>query len=390
MEVYVLDDQIRRIEVIDLFESCIWTDRFALHGDVELVVASNQNYRRILREGVLLACNESDRIMEIVTVEKTQDDQDRQLIKVKGVSAEYFYLESRIAIKSTAAMGDESNWPFFGPPAWIAREIFKKICIDCIISPQDRLPFYVSGNTYPVDTIAEPPIEINYDVKPQSVYEALVDICASYDLGFRIVRNQDWSQLRFNVYAGNDRTTRQTGFPAVVFSSNMDNLSGMNEFESSADYKNCALVMHKSMPLTVVYSENVESTVAGFERRAILVDGNGVDSKLTGAELTKALKDLGKQELAKHARLAAFDGEVSAFGSYKAGRDYFLGDLVEIQSEYGANSIMRVTELIYASDAQGDRAYPTLSINKYITPGSWLSWDFAQSWSEAIVEWQNA
>lgn len=390
MEVYVLDDMLRRIEVIDLFESCVWTDRFALSGDIELVVEGNQHYRRTLTEGVLLACNESDRIMRIETVERTQDDQDRKMIKVKGNSAEKFYLDNRIAIRTTAAMGDTPAWYFNGLPAAIARELFDKICVRGILSANDILPFYVAGNTYPTDTIEEPPVTINYEVKPASLYSVLADLCASYDLGFRIVRNQDWSQLRFNVYSGSDRTTRQTGVPAVVFSSNMDNLSGINEFESSAEYKNCALVVHKNSPLITVYSENVDTSVAGFEKRAIFVDGNSVDSELTGAALTKALQDLGKQELAKLGRLAAFDGEVSQFGSYKAGRDYFLGDLVEIQSETGANSIMRVTEQIYASDAQGDRSYPTLSVNKYITPGSWLSWDYAQTWSDAIPVWRDA
>lgn len=390
MEVYVLDEWLRRIEVIDLFESCVWTDRFALSGDVELVVEGSQNFRRILTEGVILACNESDRIMQIVTVERTQDDQDRKMIKVKGVSAESFYLDNRVAIKTISPTEDITTWPFLGLPAEIAREIFNSICVRGRVSSRDILPFYVEGNTYPKDTIAEPLIAVNYEVKPGTVYSALVDICASYDLGFRIVRNQDWSELRFNVYSGNDRTTRQSGVPAVVFSSSMDNLSGINEFESSAEYKNCAVVTHNTKGVIVVYSENVDPSVAGFDRRAILVDGNGVDSKLTGTDLTKALQDLGKQELAKLGRLAAFDGEVSQFGAYKAGLDYFLGDLVEIQSETGANSIMRVTEQIYASDAQGDRSYPTLSVNKYITPGSWASWDYAQTWTDAIPEWRDA
>lgn len=390
MEVYVLDDKLRRIEVIDLFESCIWTDRFALSGEVELVVEWTQNHRRILTEGTLLACNESDRIMRIEDVERTQDDQDRKMIKVKGVSAEEFYLDHRIAIKSNIALGENPGWVFIGAPAWIARQIFDIICVKAILNDADKLPFYVAGNTYPTDTIAEPTVSVSYEVKPGTVYTALKDICASYDLGFRIVRNQDWSQLRFNVYTGNDRTTRQTGVPAVVFSSNMDNLSGIREFESSADYKNCALVMHKDAPLVTVYSENVDYSVAGFERRSILVDGNSLGTDLAPSNLLVALRDLGKAELAKLGRLAAFDGEVSQFGTYKAGRDYFLGDLVEIQSETGSNSIMRVTEIIYSSDSQGDRSYPTLSVNKYITPGSWLSWDYAQTWSDAIPVWQDA
>lgn len=390
MEVYVLDELLRRIEVIDLFESCIWTDRFALSGDIELVVEGNQHYRRTLKEGVYLACNESDRVMRIETVERTQDDQDRKMIKIKGVSAEKFFLDNRVVIRFLGALGDTPNWSFNKKPAEIARQLFDDICVKGDLTDFDKMPFYVAGNTYPTDTILEPAEKVNYEVKPGSLYEALANLCAAYDLGFRIVRNQDWSQLRFNVYTGNDRTTRQSGVPAVVFSSNMDNLSGINEFESSDGYKNCALVSHKDLPVITVYSKDVDSSVAGFERRSIFVDGNSIDPDLTGSDQLKALRDLGQVELAKRGRLAAFDGEVSQFGAYKEGVDYFLGDLVEIQSETGANSIMRVTEQIYASDAQGDRSYPTLSISKYTTPGSWGSWDFAQTWSEALPVWRDA
>lgn len=390
MEVYVLDDKLRRIELIDLFESCIWTDRFALSGDVELVVEGNQNNRRILKEGAILACSESDRIMQIVDVERTQDDQGRKMIKVKGVSAENFFLDNRIILKPSLPNEIASDLPLTGTPAWIAREMFKLICIDGGISELDKLPYYVSGNTYPKDTIAEPTVTISHVVEPQTLYSALVDICSAYDLGFRIVRNQDWSQLRFNVYTGNDRTTRQTGVPAVVFSSSLDNLSSISEYESSASYKNCAIVLHKETDTRViVYSEGVNMFVEGFEKRTILVDGSSVKQDLPGS-FNSRLADLGRKELAKLGRLAAFDGEVNQYGSYKAGVDYFLGDLVEMQSETGSNTVMRVTEQIYASDAQGDRSYPTLSLNKYITPGSWISWDYTQTWSDATPVWADA
>jgi hypothetical protein len=40
MEVYILDSLLRRTEVVDQFESCIWTERFSEHGEFEIDIKS--------------------------------------------------------------------------------------------------------------------------------------------------------------------------------------------------------------------------------------------------------------------------------------------------------------------------------------------------------------
>lgn len=63
MEVYVLDSLLRRSEVIDRFESLIWTERWASWGDFELAIRSTYGSRGLLRKGTQLAMNQSDRVM---------------------------------------------------------------------------------------------------------------------------------------------------------------------------------------------------------------------------------------------------------------------------------------------------------------------------------------
>jgi len=46
MEVYILDDLLRRTAVIDQFNSMIWTERWRDKGDFELVVNSSPAMRR--------------------------------------------------------------------------------------------------------------------------------------------------------------------------------------------------------------------------------------------------------------------------------------------------------------------------------------------------------
>jgi hypothetical protein len=41
---------------------------------------------------------------------------------------------------------------------------------------------------------------------------------------------------------------------------------------------------------------------------------------------------------------------------------------------------MRVTEQIFVHDKEGERAYPTLTLNQFINTGSWLSWETSKKW----------
>jgi hypothetical protein len=94
----------------------------------------------------------------------------------------------------------------------------------------------------------------------------------------------------------------------------------------------------------------------------------------------------GNEELAKTRRFSAFDGELTPNSNFKPGRDYRVGDLVELRSLTGNANNMQVTEQIYVSDELGERSYPTLSINQFIMAGTWLSWDYNQVWEDVPTE----
>lgn len=96
MELYVLDSYFQRIEVIDKFESLIWTERFQEYGDFELTIHSTKSLRTLLTYGTMLSVNKSNRIMIIQEIEnKTLTDGNKTLI-VKGYSLEKI-LDDRIA-----------------------------------------------------------------------------------------------------------------------------------------------------------------------------------------------------------------------------------------------------------------------------------------------------
>lgn len=376
MEVYTLDSLLRRSEVIDRFESLIWTERFAASGDFELTVASNRDMRSIFKPKTMLSINNSKRVMTVETVEDGTDDEGKATLSIKGRSLEVL-LDSRIAITSMTDEVTTVPWSLTGTPGNVARQIFDDICRDGVVDPGDVIPMLITGSIYPIDTIVEPATSITVDIPPTSVYAAITDLCEAYDLGFRLVRSPETPQLYFDIYVGNDRTSSQTVLPPIIFSPELDNLQNTTELVSIAGEKNVAYVITPVGSL-IVTPDGVDPEVAGFERRVLVVQADDITSETVDPEA--AMLQRGKAELAKNRSVRAFDGELAQNIPYKYDVDYMLGDIVEMRNSDGATNRMRITEQIFVADGEGERAYPTLTLNQFIMPGTWIAWDYNQTW----------
>lgn len=387
MEIYILDDLLRRVAVVDQFESCIWAERWKDIGDFELVIYSTVETRNLFKVGTNLAQTDSYYMMTVEYVENKYDSEGRSLLTVRGRSAESM-LQNRVAKKTMSSLTTEPKWVITNKPADICREIFKKICVDGVLSASDIIPFYTSGAFFPPSNISEPDDIITVELDPTTVYQAIKDICDAYGLGFRFIRNFDTSEIYFEIYSGNNHTSSQTSLPPVVFSPELDNLQNVTEVSSSEGYKNIAYVFAKN-GTAVVYAPGADASTVGNDRRVLMVKADDIELA-AGPALTAALQQRGLDELAKTRGIVAFDGEITQNGPYKYGIDYMLGDLVEIRNADGFTNQMRVTEQIFVSDIQGDRTYPTLALDLLIMPGTWLSWDAMQHWEEATGTWEDA
>lgn len=416
MELYVLDEQIRRITVIDTFESCIWTERFNEAGDFQLVVPSTKETRGILTEDLLVACNKSYYVMKIESVEKKVDDEGRQILEISGPSLETIMMD-RVAKETMSNLTTDPDWELTGLPADIAREIFKHICIDGALSTEDIIPFITEGDFlatpgswYALDpelvwndaigewedaysgVLAEGDgdtgDEITISLKPQTVFQAIQELCQVYGLGFRLIRNFDNSELYFEVYQGIDRTSGQDELSPIQFSADLDNLANSTEFSTLTGSKNVAIVFAPNGVRTV-YGVGASEDTSGFDRRVLYVDASDVDLA-AGAPLDLILDQRGNAALAQARKISAFDGEISQYSSYKYGRDFNLGDLVELQNNDGVTSKMRVTEQIFVHDGEGEREYPTLTRDLVVDPGSWFGQPPNLEWDEALGYWEDA
>lgn len=382
MEAYTLDPLLRRISVIDSFESLIWTERFAVFGDFQLEIHSTQPMRTLLKTGTLLAMNNSHRVMVVETVEDGVDSDGRKMLSVKGRSLEAILLD-RVAKNSTADLTTSPKWTITDAPADVARKIFHDICVTGILDPADVIPFINEGTFLSADTIPEPVDPITVELDPTTVYDAIEDICSVWNLGFRLLRNFDASELWFDIYTGSDRTSAQTVLPPVIFTPELDNLQNTKELTTVDKAKNVAYV-YSPAGFLKVYPIGVDPDVGGFERHVLVV--NASDITTDTPDIPAALLQRGMEELAKNRVYQAFDGEIPQNSQYKYGTHYNLGDIVEMRNIDGQTNNMRVIEQIFVSDREGERSYPTLALNTFITTGSWLSWLNNKVWSELTTE----
>lgn len=407
MEVYTLDSLFRRTEVVDRFESCIWTERWADIGDFELLLQSTRGNRQIFKTGTRLAINESKRVMTVETAESSSDSEGRRVLKVKGRSLEAI-MEDRTLLDTFAGYSPLPEYVREDIPEWIARQMFAWVMVMGSVHPNDVVPQIHWGpgshpdgpqNTpktdslYPTDTIPESNFAIMWRQKPSSLYKAIKEIADIYDFGFRFYRNGDTGKLFFNIYTGSDRTLQQEVLTPIVFSQDLQNLMNTTEFNTMEKTKNVAYVLWEhpdthEMVREVVYAPEVDpADLSGLDRRVIHVQGEvDDDDKNIPAIVSATLIRQGLDELAKHRAFTGFDGEISQYAQYKYEKDYFLGDMVVMQNSDGLRNNMRVTEQIFVSDREGDRAYPTLSFRNFIQPGSWEDFGY-RGWEDMLQEY---
>lgn len=382
MEVYILDSLLRRTEVFDKFESMVWTERWQAFGDFELDLNSTLENRSQFTPGTRIAINESYRVMTVKSVEDKTDEEGKKLLKVTGSSLEQI-LDDRVAKNLMANTTLDPKWVLTDTPGNVVRTMFDHICRLGGLHPDDVIPFLQPGTIFPIDTIPESTTPIVWEQVPASLYSAVQEVCTLYDLGFRLVRNFDTSQLYFDVYTGNDRTSQQSILDPVIFAVNLDNLQNTTEFSTIDQSKNVAYVFSED-GFAEVYGDNVDPDITGFERRAMLVSTTVPEDVV---DVEDFLIQAGTQELRKHRALSVFEGELNQRGEYMYGRDYGLGDICELRNQDGVVTYKRIGEQIFVSDAEGDRSYPGLIMDLFAGTNVWLAWNNSDLvWEDMTTE----
>lgn len=373
MDAFILDPLYRRTELVDWFESFIWTERWAGWGDFEISIRSTRESRTMFTIGTFISMNASYRVMRVETVENAVDSSGMRVLKVKGRSIETI-LEDRATRKTYTAIDSTPQEAIRTLLAWVIS------ANGGIFSLNDRISNLKIEKhpSMPTSNVAFP-IEKSTKTYPAStLYDIVKDLTNIWDMGFRMLLDVDTGLFYYDTYMGTDRTASQTTRNSVLFSPELENLQNTREFKTNEGSKNVAQVYSKNSDLEV-FAPNTLPDISGFDRRVLIVVDESIDLP-AGPECDAAMAVRGREALAEHRPMQAFDGEISQASQYIYNKDYYLGDLVEIRDEDGVANQMRVTEQIFVSDKEGDRTYPTLELNTFIGSGSWLSWPTDKKW----------
>lgn len=382
IDLYVLDNEFRRVDIFDKYQSLIWTERYSDYGDFEFVITDTPETRSRLPLGTWVTILQSERVARIESFESKRDSNGERLLTYKGSFLEAILMD-RASMPSFASLTTRSKWTI-GPmtPGNIIRHVFTSILKNGALNAKDIIPFLQTGSVNPPGNISEPTETITVGLNPGNVMEQIKPICDAYNLGFRIVRREPVNpsnpiSLYFEVYTGTGRTTSDVNAESVVFGESFDTLTNVTEIQSIANYRNVAYVFAMNGTI-IVYADGVDTNISGFDRHVVYVDASDITTS-AGATLNTEMTQRGKEVLAQQRPIMAFDGETPQSSRYIYRQNYNLGDKVEIRSEGNLKNQMYVTEQIFISDAEGVRSYPTLSFDRLITPGSWASWA-AEKW----------
>ena len=351
MELMVLNQQFQTIDILDTFESLIWTDRYSKYGDFEIYTPINSRILESCKQDNYLWYKDSEHVMIIESILKGTDIEAGKTLTITGRSLESL-LYRRIVWRQTVIYG--------GVQAGIKQLITENIINP--IEPERKISNFIFEDSTDPAITGLPNIMAQYT--GDDLYDVINKLCEYFGIGFKIMLN-DNNQFVFKLYAGKNRSYSQTANPYVIFSPNFENIIDSKYLESKKTLKNVTLVAGEGEG--TARKTTTIGTTAGLERRELFTDARDISSDANGQVISDAdyyaqLKQRGEEKLVEYKVAKSFEGQVEATQMFKYGRDFFLGDTVQVVDEYGIESKSRIDEIVRSQDKEGFNVYPTFTI----------------------------
>lgn len=384
LNIYVMNQDLQKIGVVDNYTSLIWATRYIEFGDCEIYAPATQENLALFQINNYIMREDDDMICRIETVELNTNVETGNYLIITGTDCRKI-LNQRIVWKTTSFSGQ-------------AETFIRRLITQNIISPTDSdrvIPRFVLGEYYGFD------IWISLQTSYVPIGDKIAEICRMYGYGFKVTF--DGNNFVFDIYKGADRSFNQNENPYVVFSEDYENLKSSKYLVDASNYGSVALIggsgEGKDRYLTMV-NTSIES---GINRYEIFVDAKSTSKNITYEDLTEAypggtistvsgtvyyvvdgeriaildkatdpqnaelldapyyalLGEAGEEALAKLKTLTAFEGEVEAQNTYTYKTDYFIGDIVQIINEFGIGHAVRIVEIVESYNDEGYSIIPT-------------------------------
>lgn len=407
------------------YESLIWTERYSQAGDFELISSDISRCMQLLPLESYVSLKESTVPMVVESHKIVKRKNSAPKIEIRGRSFESV-LERRgsvISLPSGAAravwtndavkQSDAAYHAIRGVIGDVARSVGgvslgaqspSVSSLDAIpeinlVVPADLAmagaPIWNSTTTYSAGTqvrvefsatdikiykavqtnsAQNPPSNTAYwtllgtvakvEIKAGNLYATVMELLQANRHGLKAVRPPNGSSkttVDIEIYNGADLTE------VTVFDAKFDQFDDATYLLGYQGSTNLAYVYGGGSGAaaggTAVRKNTVGAEVSGLARRVLVVD------EMTDATLnTPAIRtSRGLVELYKNNVVAIFDGELAKqvadlYNKNVNAGGYSLGDIVQLNGEYGLSRKVRVAEFIRTFDATGESAYPAFEV----------------------------
>lgn len=350
MNIYVLDQSFEIIAIIDEYESIIWTTRYFTYGDFELYLSAENDLMDLLQIGNYLVRDKDvngaiyQNVMIIRNVEITTDAEDGDHLIVTGYDLKSI-LNRRIIPEQTNLYGNVD--------ALLQNLVYTEIINPSIAARQ------ISNFTAGVNKI-QTVYTMRQQITGKNLGEIMAKICTAYGYGYDVYI--DNGNFVFYVYEGADRSYNQNVNPYVVFSDNYGNLLSSDYVINNDNFANVAVVAGEGEGLD--RKKVTVGDASGLERYEVWIDSRNTssdDGTISEDEYLELLAQEGVESLSEMETTTTFSGEIDDSTNYTINVDYFLGDIVQIENDYGIQATTRIIEIIESEDDTGSSVIPTFA-----------------------------
>lgn len=360
MVYYILNRDFDMVEMIELYSSMIWTNRFWDVGDFELYLPATPKTVTLFTEAIqngwyIVGEQDTKHAMIAQKLELETSRVDGNYISVKGYDLKYI-LNRRIV------------WDYKNIGGEIEKELIRLVTANAInpTNPDRILPrLEISDDRSGVDKI------VGAGLFGENLAVAIKNLCKVYGCGWDIELDLANKQMLFKVLNSEDKSDY------ILFSNEMDNLLTSKYIVDRTDPKNIAYINSKMTRYNeekreyepfdfsqIVTLSTTEGVPKNYDRYELYVENNNSydNEQYSISQYGQIMREDAKKELRNAYVRDEISGEVVSNITYQFGIDYNIGDIVSVRNEYGNEFKARVTEVIISRAKNKDTMIPSFAI----------------------------
>lgn len=350
----ILDSNFDTLIYLDHYESLMWIDRYNQPGEVEIFAHPLTEVMEAAQINNYIWSSLSDRLMIIENVSFSFDSVQGIRYIIKGRSLESI-LDRRVLLYKTVFQNNLED---------ACRQIIDWGFMRVTESGRNvsNFTFKYSGDS----RIRAKTVDYEYE-PGTTILTCVTEMCQNAEIGFKITVN-DNKQFVFELYMGENRSYDQETNPWIIFSPKFNNLISDKLQEDATNLKNFVFVVGEE------YNDQAaewirQGSVTGLLRRELyenasdinheVEDINGNKTTLTAAQYTDQLKQRASDRLKENKINKEIESQVDPNVNFEFNKDYFIGDVIQLENGYGYDEKARVSEFIVSHSTSGLEMYPT-------------------------------